>query len=96
MCLMIPPGPREFRRVSVSVRKSYKHLAKHMDALITAVIEFQKAQGYFMSAIQIASIVVMEAGVLGLTNLQQPSGIHNFIVVVCLARSHGSYESYPQ
>lgn len=84
MCLTVPPGPPEFRRASVSVRKSYKALTKHMDALITAAIEYQKAQCYFKSAIQIASIVVMEAGLLGSTNLQQLSNKYNLIVVVCL------------
>lgn len=83
-CLMVPAGPPEFRRASVSVRKGYISLAKHVDALITAVIEFQKAQCYFMSSIQIASIVVMKAGLLGSTNLQQLSNNYNLIVVVCL------------
>ncbi|KAF6236487.1 hypothetical protein HO173_005268 [Letharia columbiana] len=47
------------------------------------IIEFQ-TQCYFMSAIQIASIVVMEAGLLGSTNLQQLSNNYNLIIVVCL------------
>lgn len=84
MCLVVPAGPPEFRRASVSVRKVYISLAKHMDALITAVIEFQKAQCYFMSSIQIASMVVMEAGLLDSTNLQQLSNNYNLIIVVCL------------
>ena len=84
MCLKVPPGAPDLRRASVSVHKSYKTLVKHIDAPITAVIEFQKAQCYFMSAIQIASIVLMEAGLLGSTNLQQLANNYNLITVVCL------------
>ena len=60
---------------------------RHLDALISGTIEFQKAQCFFMCAIQIASIIVIKAGTLGATNLTQLIRTFYFIVALSFGGS---------
>ena len=67
--------------------ESWENQLKHKDALITSLVEFHKAQCFFMSTIQIASIVVASAGLLEAANLQQVYNNYRMITSPCYGGS---------
>ncbi|KAI9813396.1 MAG: hypothetical protein M1827_004070 [Pycnora praestabilis] len=55
---------------------------KHRDKLVVGLVEFHKAQCFFILAIQIAAIVVMKAGTLGGANVQAISDDYNILLTL--------------
>ncbi|KAI9843917.1 MAG: hypothetical protein M1838_002413 [Thelocarpon superellum] len=53
-----------------ALRTEARHL-QHKERLIVALVEFQKAQCFFMLAVQIAALVVLHDGLLAASNLEQ-------------------------
>lgn len=60
-CFTFPFGPSRAKRIAVARQEKLKSSRQHA-ALKTALVEFHKAQCYFMLAFQIAAMMVLKAG----------------------------------
>ena len=69
-----------FSRAKTDAWKRHGRYREHKDRLIEALIEFQKAQCFFMLAIQIAALVVMGTGTLNAGSLEEIYNDYTFFI----------------
>ena len=83
-CVIVLAIPHGFKKASKKAQMVQLHNKEHLCRLIAALTDFQKAQSIFMSAINIATLVVTHRGGLDPQSIDQLSLTYIFTEIIAL------------